>query len=105
MMFAIGEATTQVYSSKLRLPKEYNLRRKDREIFGVWIGERMLYLSDEVAPLRARAGKSCIVFKPNIDYECRIEVPTYLENKEACIKGCITTIQVEFRDERRKNDV
>ena len=54
-MFAIGTAEVKVSGTKLRVPKEYNLTKKDRKIYGLWLGERTLYLSDEKEPLRAKA--------------------------------------------------
>jgi hypothetical protein len=95
-LFAIGEAESVVYYTKLRLPKEYNLRRKDRKIYGTWMGEWVLYLSDEITPLRAKSGKDGNIFEVNLDLESRMDVPRYLEDKRARIRGCISTIEIEF---------
>ena len=99
-MFAIGEVKSEVYGSKLRLPKEYNLKRKDRRIYGVWDGKWLLYLSDEIAPLKSKGGKNGMIFTPHIDSEYRIAVPAYLEKKESKIKGCISTIEIRFIKEK-----
>lgn len=95
-MFVIGEAESAVYYSKLRLPKEYNLRKKDRKIYGTWIGEWILYLSDEKSPLKSKADRNGTIFHAMIDAESRIDVPSYLDERKAIIRGCITTIQIEF---------
>lgn len=94
-MFAIGETKSRVCFSKLRLPKEYRLKKKGRKIYGVWEGNRRLYLSDEMEVLRSKSGKN-ILFEPKIDYNGRLDVPLELDNKEATIRGCITTIVIEF---------
>lgn len=100
-MFAIGETKAKVVYSKLELPKEYNLKKKNRKIYGVWVGERLLYLSDEIKPLKAKAGHNGSVFEPNIDYAHRITVPSYLEQSVAYIRGCISTIQIEFNNKEK----
>lgn len=95
-MFAIGEAQSEVSGSRLRLPKEYNLRKKDRKIYGAWAGERELYLSDEEACLKPYARKDGTIFKADINAESCMEVPAYLEGRKVSVTGCITTIKVEF---------
>lgn len=95
-MFAIGETTAMVSSAKLKLPKEYNLRKKDRTIYGIWQGETLLYLSDEVRPLKAKMGRDKRIYKVNIDSKSNITVPSYLDNAKAVIRGCISTIEIEF---------
>lgn len=93
-MFAIGQAKIEVDFSKLELPKEYRLTKK--KILGVWTGERTLYLSDEAEALKLKAGKNGELFEPNIDSSSRIHVPSSFHKKKATIKGCISTIKIEF---------
>lgn len=95
-MFVIGEAVTQVQSSKVILPKEYNLRKRGRRILGVWVGEYCLYLSDEEAPLRAKAGKDGSIIKVRVGSENQIEVPVTLDHMKVKIQGCISTIELKF---------
>ncbi|MGN0298775.1 MAG: hypothetical protein ACI4C1_06290 [Lachnospiraceae bacterium] len=95
-MFAIGEAKGTVSLSKLEMPREYNLKRKGRQIFGVWAKENELYLSDEVEALRPRARNAKMITKMSLDSKNRISVPSYLDGTEAQITGCITTIQIVF---------
>ena len=95
-MFAIGEAETQVISTKVTIPKEYNLTRKGRKIMGVWIGDYCLYLSDEEKSLKAKAGKNGSVIPIHIYTESKIEVPSALNNMKVKIQGCITTIELRF---------
>lgn len=95
-MFAIGEARSKVLHTHLELPKEYHLKRK--KIYGSWEGDCILYLSDEKASLLAKTGKASIIFEPKIDAYDRLEVPLRLENKEAIIRGCITTIEIVFSE-------
>lgn len=49
-MFAIGEKTTEVNKSRVAMPVEYHLRK--RKIYGTWVGQDLLYISDEVGPLK-----------------------------------------------------
>lgn len=95
-MFAFGEAQSVVSGGKVRLPKEYNLRKKDRVIYAVWANEKELYLSDEAACLKTHIGKDSKIFEPSINAESCMEVPDELEGRNVTITGCITTIQVEF---------
>ena len=44
-MFAIGEAKSKVTNSKVIMPSEYRL--KSKTLFGVWVGDYLLYISDE----------------------------------------------------------
>ena len=66
-MFAIGTAEETVSGMKLRIPKEYNLNKKGRKIYGLWVGEDTLYLSDEMDPLRARAGRNGNIFEGGVN--------------------------------------
>ncbi len=98
-MFVIGETQSEVRFLRLQLPREYNLRRKNKKIYGAWANRSVLYLSDEKAPLKAAAGKKSEVFEVAITPASCIEVPEFLEEKKASITGCISTIKIEF-DER-----
>lgn len=98
-MFAIGTAQVKVSGTKLRVPKEYNLNKKDRKIYGLWVGERTLYLSDEREPLRSKAaGKQEMIFDVKVHTESVIEVPQNLNGKYALISGRISTIKIQFQD-------
>ena len=70
-MFAIGTSETKVSGTKLKIPKEYNLNKKDRRIYGLWIG---------------------------VHTESVIEVPKNLDGKRAVISGRISTIKIQFQD-------
>ena len=96
-MFAIGSAEERVYGTKLKIPKEYNLNKKGRKIYGVWTGERTLYLSDEQEPLRAKGGKNGKIFDVKVHTESTIEVPRTLDGKQALIAGRISTIKIHFQ--------
>lgn len=93
-MFAIGEAKSKVQNSKVVMPSEYHLKNKN--LFGVWVGETLLYISDEKPPLKAkeRDGK---IFEPSIDVNNRLSVPSQLEDFDVDISGCISTIEVSFK--------
>lgn len=98
-MFAIGTAEVKVSGTKLRVPKEYNLTKKDRKIYGLWLGERTLYLSDEKEPLQAKAsGKQSMIFDVKVHTESVIEVPKQLDGKWAVISGRISAIKIQFED-------
>lgn len=96
-MFAIGTAEETVSGMKLRLPKEYNLNKKGRKIYGLWVGEDTLYLSDEKDPLRSRAGRTGTIFDVKIHLESVIEVPRHLDGKKAVISGRISAIRIRFQ--------
>ena len=96
-MFAIGSAEERVYGTKLKIPKEYNLNKKGRKIYGVWTGERTLYLSDEQEPLRAKGGKSGKIFDVKVHTESTIEVPRALDGRQALIAGRNSTIKIHFQ--------
>ena len=95
-MFAIGTSESTVSGTKLKVPKEYNLNKKDRKIYGLWIGEKTLYLSDEKEPLRSRAGKNGSIFDVKIHTESTIGVPRSLDGKKAVISGRISAIKIQF---------
>lgn len=95
-MFVIGETRATVNSSKLQLPKEYHLKCKNRKIYGVWVGNKLLYLSDEIKPLKAKSNRDGMIYEPYIDIESKLEVAATLEKKEAMITGCISTIEIRF---------
>lgn len=95
-MFAIGEATGVVKLSKLEMPKEYNLKKRGRQIWGVWSKENELYISDEMEALKGKARNARMIIKVSLDSKNRISVPSYLDGCEANITGCITTIQITF---------
>ncbi len=95
-LFVIGESRNNVNVTKLELPKEYNLRKKNRKIYGVWVGDKFLYLSDELDSIKSKAGKDGQVFEPYIDVTNRITVPSQLDSKKAIIRGLISAIEIEF---------
>lgn len=74
-MFVIGQAKEKVHRQRVILPREYNLRREGRKIYGVWKGNDCLYLSDEEGVLRRRTGKMDLYFesilKLKIKSRCR----------------------------------
>lgn len=92
-MFAIGQMETRVNMQKVYLPKEFNLKRKGRKIYGTWVGDHCMYLSDEEKILRGKAG---IVSLINIDSENKISVPGNLEQSRVLIRGCISVIELKF---------
>jgi len=95
---AIGEAKTIVSLAKLELPKEYKLRKKKQKIYGAWVGENILYLSDNVNSLKATTGEKVITFETIIDNAGRINVQKRFEKSEATIRGCISTIEIKFEN-------
>jgi len=95
-MFAIGEARSKVRCSKLSIPKEYNLRRFGRKIYGVWIGDKILYLSDEVKVLELKSRKNSLVFEIKVDVGSRIRLPERFNKSEAKIRGCLSIIEIQF---------
>lgn len=95
-MFAIGSAEERVTGTKLKIPKEYNLNKKGRKIYGVWTGEYTLYLSDEESALRAKAGKNGHIFAVKVHTESTIEVPRSLGGMRASIVGRISSIKIQF---------
>lgn len=96
-MFLIGETTGKVLNGKLALPKEYHLRRYI--ILGKWKGGNKLYLSDSENALNFIAGRDTLSYQVKIDSEDRIEVPKEYENAKAEIRGCISTVEITFRNQ------
>ena len=37
-MFAVGQTNAQVVRKKVSMPREFNLRKKGRKIYGAWVG-------------------------------------------------------------------
>ena len=96
-MFAIGEAEGKVTNAKVVMPSEYRL--KSKTLFGVWVGDYLLYISDEKPPLKAKEREAAI-FEPSVDVNNRLSVPAKLENFDVKIQGCISTIEICFKDNR-----
>ncbi len=93
-MFAIGEAKSKVTNSKVIMPSEYRL--KSKTLYGVWVGDTLLYISDEKPPLKAKE-RDGMIFEPSIDVNNRLSVPSNLEDYEVEISGCISTIEISFK--------
>lgn len=93
-MFAIGEAKSKVTNSKVIMPSEYRL--KSKTLYGVWVGDTLLYISDEKPPLKAKE-RDGMIFEPSIDVNNRLSVPSKLEDYEVEISGCISTIEISFK--------
>lgn len=91
-MFAIGEKRTKVFGAKIAMPIEYRLRK--RKIYGTWVGDDILYISDEIPPLKARNGG--IIFEPVIDANSNLHISEAYENCKVIISGCISTIEIAF---------
>ena len=93
-MFAFGEAKSKVTNSKVIMPSEYRL--KSKTLYGVWVGDTLLYISDEKPPLKAKE-RDGMIFEPSIDVNNRLSVPSKLEDYEVEISGCISTIEISFK--------
>ena len=91
-MFAIGEKTTEVNKSRVAMPVEYHLRK--RKIYGTRVGPDLLYISDEVGPLKVKKGGE--IFTPHVDKRNMLHVPGRYEGRKVEIKGCITSIELNF---------
>lgn len=91
-MFAIGEKTTEVNKSRVAMPVEYHLRKW--KIYGTWVGQDLLYISDEVGPLKVKKGGE--IFTPHVDKRNMLHVPGRYEGRKVEIKGCITSIELNF---------
>jgi hypothetical protein len=100
-MFAIGEATSEVRRDKVQLPKSYGLGKRGRKTYAAWVGDRTLYLSDEKAPLRAKAGRGGSIFEARIDTSSQLTVPGHFDEGSARIEGCISTIKIDFIPKNR----
>ncbi len=99
-MFAIGEIRKTVQKGKIDMPVEYKLRHK--KIYGIWAGEEVLYLSDEVPALKAK--HKGMVYEPHIDSNNCLHIPSSYNNRQVRIRGMISTIQILFL-ERGEVDV
>ena len=93
-MFAIGEAKSKVTNSKVVMPSEYRLKNKN--LYGVWVDDTLLYISDEKPPLKAKE-RGAVIFEPSNDVNNRLSVPAKLENFDVEISGCISTIEISFK--------
>ena len=100
-MFAVGQTNAQVVRKKVSMPREFNLRKKGRKIYGAWVGDRCLYLSDEEKVLRAKAGREDQVKLMSVDTENRIRVPASLEHANVSIRGCISTNELQFTPQKQ----
>lgn len=98
-MFAIGEAKSKVMNAKVVMPSEYRL--KSKTLFGVWVGDYLLYISDEKPPLKAKE-KEGMIFEPSVDVNNRLSVPAKLEHCDVKIQGCISTIEICFQKEKQE---
>lgn len=58
-MFAIGEKRTEVNKSRVAMPVEYHLRKK--KLYGTWVGPDLLYISDEIGPLKVKKGERSLL--------------------------------------------
>ncbi len=99
-MFAIGEAVGEIDQKKLQLPRGFGLGKRNKIIYGAWADDKILYLSDEMTPLRAKIGKEKGIFLAKIDATSRITVPAHLRSSKAHIMGHISTIRIEFMDKK-----
>lgn len=95
-MFLIGETTKTVVNGKVSLPREYHLKRYT--IYGKWKGKKKLYLSDSKKSLDFVAGRDTISHQVKIDSEDRIEVPKEYEGDKVEINGCISTVELIFKN-------
>jgi len=93
-MFAIGEEKTKVTKGKVTMPTQYKLRK--RKIYGLWVGKHILYISDEVSPLKAKMNGT--IFDAYIDTNHCLHVPEVYEGWKVLIRGCISTIQLIFEE-------
>lgn len=96
-MFVIGTSEAIVHHNKLELPKEYRLKKNNRTIYGVWQGEKKLYLSDDVRVLKQKVRQDGMIFEASIDIGNHVKVPRSMDQAHATIRGCITTIEIDFK--------
>lgn len=97
-MFAIGEMKSEVNKGKVILPKEYQLKKKN--ILGKWKDKSTLYLSESKGALNFAAGIEGAVFEADIDKSERLRVPSEYEKVTVQIRGCISTIELLFKQEK-----
>lgn len=95
-MFAFGQAESAVSMGKVSIPKEFNLRKKGRQIFGAWTQDGHFCLSDDEKLLKNKAAKDEKVSSIKVDSLHRIRVPKKLEGSQVLIEGCISTIDLKF---------
>lgn len=91
-MFAIGEAEGRVERGKVSMPPEYKL--KSKKIYGIWAGDEMLYLSDEIPALKAKHRGD--IYEPRIDSNNCLHIPESYNSRQVQIRGMVSTIQVSF---------
>lgn len=94
-MFAIGETTATVANGRVTLPTAYRLKRK--RVLGKWKDENTLYLSDSDKSLNYIAGKEPVLFEVEVDADDRINISRSYENSLVKIQGCISTIELVFK--------
>lgn len=94
-MFAIGSTRAEVVNGKVALPPAYRLKKKP--ILAKWKNENILYLSDSDKSLDYAAGKDSEMLVINVDTEDRIIVPERLESSKVDISGCISSIELIFK--------
>jgi hypothetical protein len=97
-MFVVGEAKGKVLNGKLALPREFHLRK--RKLNGKWKDSCTLYLSDNDKSLNYAAGKNNDYFTVNIDSDDNISLSEEFENNVVIIRGCISTVELEFVREK-----
>lgn len=94
-MFAVGEERTIVTKGKVSMPVQYKLRKK--KIYGLWAGKYILYISDDIPPLKSKSGGE--VFDVHIDSNHCLHVPNSYDNCKVHIKGHVSTIQLVFEED------
>lgn len=95
-MFAFGQAQSAVFMGKVSIPKEFNLNRKGRQIFGAWTRDGRFCLSDDENILKTKVARSEDVSPIKVDSLHRIRVPKKLEGCRVFIEGRISTIDLKF---------
>lgn len=98
-MFAIGEDRKEVAKGKIVMPTKYKLRKK--KIYGLWVGKYMLYISDEMPPLKNKGGG--MIFDVRVDSNHCLHVPEEYNGWRVLIRGCISTIQLVFEESEEKS--
>lgn len=92
MVFAIGGSTAVVSNGKLPMPVEYHLKKKT--LFGTWIGDELLFISDEEKCVKAKNGdRVCEVV---VDVNHYLHLDDRYNGVTATITGCVSTIQIEL---------
>ena len=93
-MFLTGETSERVFNGKLRLPREFHLQKKD--LFCKWKNEDTLILSDSLGSLDYMAGRDKLSGKMHIGADSTIDVSKDYEGSLASIRGCVTTLEIQF---------